>query len=76
MYGADLFKILMTLGIFLFGSVWAFKNLQFIDDWIKQKAGLSDIKDENGIIQRTTESGTELNISVKDDDKEASNTAE
>lgn len=35
-----MFKILTTLGVFIVVSVWAFRNLRYINDWLVEKTGI------------------------------------
>jgi len=35
-----IFKILSTIAVGLFATVWSFQNLKFINDWIVTKTGI------------------------------------
>jgi len=35
-----MFKILSTLAVFLMVTVWAFRNLKYINDWLVEKTGI------------------------------------
>jgi len=35
------FKILSTAAVFLFGTVWAYRNIRAINDWIASKTGIT-----------------------------------
>jgi len=60
---ADAFKLLSTVAVFIVVTMWAFKNMRAINDWIVGKTGIGKTREEK-IIQRRTSSGTELNITV------------
>ena len=59
---ADFFKIVSTLAVFFFGSVWAFKNLRWINDWLAEKTGIGMTTDERRELRRTTDDGTTIVI--------------
>lgn len=56
----DLFKVLSTLAVFLFGTVWAFKNLRAIFEKVSDVTGI----ETKPKITTTTESGTKLTITT------------
>jgi len=60
---ADAFKLLSTIAVFLVVTMWAFKNMRAINDWIVGKTGVGKTSEERK-IRRTTSDGTELNITV------------
>jgi len=43
----DVFKVLSTTAVVLFGTWWAFRNLRFINDWIAEKFGLPTSDDRD-----------------------------
>ena len=57
----DVFKVLSTLAVFLFGTVWAFRNLRAIFEKVGDVTG---IETQRKTIETTTESGTKLTITT------------
>lgn len=56
----DIFKLLSTLAVFLFGTVWAFRNLRAIFEKVNEAAGI----EPRQRITTTTDSGTKLTITT------------
>ena len=62
----DVFKILSTLAVFLFGTAWAFKNLRAIFDKVSEVTGVQNepknvTTTESGIKITTASSNTSSN---------------
>jgi len=57
------FKTISTIAVFLVGTVWAFKNMKYINDWLVGKTGIGKTSDERR-IERTTEDGTKITITT------------
>jgi len=60
---ADFFKVLTTLAVFLFGTVWAYRNIRAINDWFVDKIGIG-ITSEERKLRRTMDDGTNLVINT------------
>ena len=57
---ADVFKLLSTIAVFLVATMWAFKNMKGINEWIANTTGIETNKKRT----TTTESGTKVTITT------------
>lgn len=48
-----MFKILTTLGVFIVVSVWAFRNLKYLNDWLVEKTGIGMTSEERQAQRET-----------------------
>jgi len=65
------FKYASTIAIFLLGSVWAWRNFRWINDWMATKTGIGKTSEQrtvttsnNGVTYVIASTSSESNVSV------------
>ena len=57
-----MFKLLTTLGVFIIVTVWSFRNLRYINDWLVEKTGIGITSTER---QEQKAANTSANTSIE-----------